>query len=47
MPDGNLEGLAVGVNAQGALLVQADDGQVNTVWAGDVSSLRNRTLSRP
>ncbi len=43
LADGTLEGLAVGVNAQGALLVQADDGQVHTVWAGDVSSLRSQT----
>ena len=47
LPAGTLEGLAVGVNAQGALLVQADDGQVSTVWAGDVSSLRNRTPGGP
>jgi biotin-(acetyl-CoA carboxylase) ligase len=39
---GTLEGIAVGVNDQGALLVQADDGQIHTVWAGDVASLRNQ-----
>jgi BirA family biotin operon repressor/biotin-[acetyl-CoA-carboxylase] ligase len=45
-PEGTLEGLAVGVNEQGALLVQTDDGQQHTVWAGDVSSLRNQSAGR-
>jgi BirA family biotin operon repressor/biotin-[acetyl-CoA-carboxylase] ligase len=32
-----LDGVAVGVNADGALQLRLDDGQLETVWAGDVS----------
>ncbi len=34
--DEGLVGLAIGVNPQGALLVQDDAGGLHTVWAGDV-----------
>jgi BirA family transcriptional regulator, biotin operon repressor / biotin---[acetyl-CoA-carboxylase] ligase len=37
---GAIEGSAVGVSPEGALLVRDDDGQVHTVWAGDVTALR-------
>ena len=37
---GAMEGDAVGVSPEGALLVRDDDGQVHTVWAGDVTALR-------
>jgi biotin-(acetyl-CoA carboxylase) ligase len=33
-----LVGLAIGVNPQGALLVQDDAGGLHTVWAGDVDA---------
>jgi BirA family biotin operon repressor/biotin-[acetyl-CoA-carboxylase] ligase len=37
---GSLEGVAVGVSADGALLVQDDAGLVHTVWSGDVTAVR-------
>jgi BirA family biotin operon repressor/biotin-[acetyl-CoA-carboxylase] ligase len=37
---GVLHGRAVGVTAEGALLVQGQDGRVHTIWAGDVTSVR-------
>jgi BirA family biotin operon repressor/biotin-[acetyl-CoA-carboxylase] ligase len=40
MPDGELVGTAIDVTPEGALRVQADDGRVHTVWAGDVIALR-------
>ncbi len=36
--DKGLVGLAIGVNPQGALLVQDDAGGLHTVWAGDVDA---------
>jgi BirA family biotin operon repressor/biotin-[acetyl-CoA-carboxylase] ligase len=35
-PDRVVQGVAVDVNANGALLVQDSDGSVHTIWAGDV-----------
>jgi BirA family biotin operon repressor/biotin-[acetyl-CoA-carboxylase] ligase len=40
MPDRVLIGLATGVDADGALLVQRTDGDVERVWAGDVTLRR-------
>ncbi len=40
LPAGVLRGIATGVNAEGALLVRDDGGQVHTVWAGDVTAVR-------
>jgi BirA family biotin operon repressor/biotin-[acetyl-CoA-carboxylase] ligase len=37
------EGLAIGVDAEGALLLRRDDGQVERIWGGDVT-LRAREL---
>lgn len=37
------EGLAIGVDADGALLLRRDDGQVERIWGGDVT-LRAREL---
>jgi BirA family biotin operon repressor/biotin-[acetyl-CoA-carboxylase] ligase len=41
MPGGSLEGIATGVNPEGALLVRGDDGRTTIVWAGDVTSVRD------
>jgi BirA family biotin operon repressor/biotin-[acetyl-CoA-carboxylase] ligase len=40
LPVGTLCGNATGINAEGALLVRDDDGQVHTIWAGDVTAVR-------
>jgi BirA family biotin operon repressor/biotin-[acetyl-CoA-carboxylase] ligase len=40
LPSGALVGTAIGVNAEGALLVRDEDGQIHTVWAGDVTAVR-------
>jgi BirA family biotin operon repressor/biotin-[acetyl-CoA-carboxylase] ligase len=40
MAAAELEGVAVGVTPQGALLVREDDGVVKTVWSGDVTAVR-------
>ncbi|MCX6031294.1 MAG: biotin--[acetyl-CoA-carboxylase] ligase [Chloroflexi bacterium] len=37
---GALAGTATGVNAEGALLVRDEDGQIHAVWAGDVTAVR-------
>jgi BirA family biotin operon repressor/biotin-[acetyl-CoA-carboxylase] ligase len=39
-PGGEVQGIATGVSPQGALLVQTVSGDMRTVWAGDVTSLR-------
>lgn len=36
----SLDGVAVGVTAEGALLVEDQAGAVETIWSGDVTSLR-------
>ncbi len=36
-PAGLLEGVAMGVNEDGALLLATPDGEIITIWAGDVS----------
>lgn len=38
-PTGDVRGRAEGVTAEGALLVHAADGQVHTIWTGDVVSV--------
>jgi BirA family biotin operon repressor/biotin-[acetyl-CoA-carboxylase] ligase len=43
MPGHVLTGLAIGVDADGALLVQRSDGEVERVLAGDVTSSRGIT----
>jgi BirA family biotin operon repressor/biotin-[acetyl-CoA-carboxylase] ligase len=40
MTAGALEGVAVGVTPEGALLVREDGGAVRTVWSGDVTGVR-------
>jgi BirA family biotin operon repressor/biotin-[acetyl-CoA-carboxylase] ligase len=40
-PGGMLRGVAVGVSPEGALLVRQENGQVCTVWAGDVATARS------
>jgi len=40
-PAGAQRGVACGVTREGALLVQADTGAVRTVWAGDVTAVRD------
>jgi len=37
---GALNGCAVGVTPEGALRVESGDGQVHTIWSGDVAALR-------
>jgi hypothetical protein len=37
---GQLEGVAIGVTPEGALLVRDDGGQVHAVWSGDVVAVR-------
>lgn len=39
-PSGPLQGIAVGVSPEGALLVRQENGEVRTIWAGDVTTLR-------
>ena len=36
-PTGSLEGVAIGVNEDGALLLATPEGEIRTVWAGDVT----------
>jgi BirA family biotin operon repressor/biotin-[acetyl-CoA-carboxylase] ligase len=38
--NGPLDGTAIGVTPEGALLVRDDAGQVQTVWSGDVVAIR-------
>lgn len=37
---GEVEGMAIGVTAEGALLVEHRRGAVQTIWSGDVTSVR-------
>ncbi|HIQ05397.1 MAG TPA: biotin--[acetyl-CoA-carboxylase] ligase, partial [Anaerolineae bacterium] len=39
-PEAVIQGRAVGVNAEGALLIEHADGTQTTVWAGDVTMLQ-------
>ena len=40
LPVGTLTGVAVGVTPEGALIVRRPDGTNETIWAGDVTTLR-------
>jgi BirA family biotin operon repressor/biotin-[acetyl-CoA-carboxylase] ligase len=40
LPTGSLHGMATGVTAAGALLVRDAQGEMHTVWAGDVMAVR-------
>ena len=40
MDEVEVQGDAIGVNAEGALLVRDEKGRVHTVWTGDVTSVR-------
>jgi BirA family biotin operon repressor/biotin-[acetyl-CoA-carboxylase] ligase len=39
-PAGELRGVAVGVNSEGALLVRDTDGHIHAIWSGDVRAVR-------
>jgi len=46
LPNGTIHGVATGVTPEGALLVRDAAGRLQTVWAGDVTTVRDTVASR-